>query len=1402
MKTIISILILINTSLFLYGQECCESFRNDGLAHYRAGRYEDAINNYLAALNCPDKESCTDLPRLIKQALDARVYELNKARNESEAATRRAMANDIIYKAQNENDRTTSFRLAELAWRIDPGNPKALAGLVEAAYNRTGPWADNFVMDAPMQGPEGKLVVQNNNISPIVHFANALWADSVFSPGNKYLITKNYSVWDLETGKELFNLESNLNSDKILELLSVNIQAVHFSPNGKFIVVKSFWFDGSEIGNQITCFDTETGNKLYHQIGGGNYSYDVFSGFFPEGNYFFTGPVNEYTANEYTVKIRDAYDWLEESLTLCGHTAPAMDARFAPDGHHLILPYYDGTAKIWEFTDQGWRFDLSPGPSQAPVAPFGNYLEAAAEDFKDIVQKWLYSSGYTLVFERADSLFNGLISDDEKWKATLTDEQTLVISDASTGEKKSPLLGHHGRINSACFGKITDLERKNNPSGASDILGATPIIPVILTASDDHTAVVWNAETGEKIWTLEGHSGPVIAARFINTSGIGRWIATVSEDRTVKIWDTDTRREIWTLGGHKAPVTDVWASNNLDYVMTSAADHTVNVWHMGTGKLLYSFEYPGALPDPVSLPAGGASCFRYSPMGNLLLFPSENNTLKVWKWWAGQESLTLEGHADEITDAAVSIDGNWVVTASRDHTARIWNAQTGQLQSILSGHLDRVNSVCFRDSTILTSSDDQTAIVWNGMNGERLLTLRGHTDKVTDALYSADGKWILTASDDYTAKVWEASTGKEIHTLSGHLRRVNSICFKEMRFPGAFDAPDSLLQGVLTCSDDHTAIVWDVLTGEKLLTLEGHTGGVKDARFFITDQGDANILTISDDHTARIWDASSGLEKHTLRGHTAPLICAEIAAPLNNIIATASEDQTVKIWDTETGQLLHSFSVDSARISSVWFSSYGFYVMAATNDGSAMVWPVRAELGHFGHAGSGFGPDFSLGIIEELHFSPDEKRILSISKNFGEILMKTWDARSEKEIFSMGGNYPFASFSSDGKYLLIITDDFVGEIIELATGKINRTIDECTFLRLSPDGKQIIAGTTNAIRLIDLENEEELFVLQGSPYGSWIQDASFSPSGAYIFLDFGGFFELWEWRDSTKIFASYYLFSFRTSTEFSPSGNYFLISEHKPDPVYLNSTRIKNLKTQKEFDINHAGYATFSPDSKSVLTIMYLSPAAGSTGIKIWNLESEGEILFIPGKFQTARFSPDGRYILTTSQEGYAKVWDAKTGGEILAIAGIFDNEYYDSHAQWSKDSKRILARAADGSIKIYLVSGDELIEEATSRLKMGYFTPGQIKLYDLEATFPYAGLDLAKLVAAGEEEKMRSIAAYYELQGDQISNKETSREYYEKAMQFYKAIVPIAQRYAPETYQMWIGKVEKKLEGLSGHRY
>ena len=64
-------------------------------------------------------------------------------------------------------------------------------------------------------------------------------------------------------------------------------------------------------------------------------------------------------------------------------------------------------------------------------------------------------------------------------------------------------------------------------------------------------------------------------------------------------------------------------------------------------------------------------------------------------------------------------------------------------------------------------------------------------------------------------------------------------------------AGDSWFASVLTASDDRTAKVWNVDTGECMKTLEGHDGRVMSAVF---SADGSLVLTASEDGTCGVWD--------------------------------------------------------------------------------------------------------------------------------------------------------------------------------------------------------------------------------------------------------------------------------------------------------------------------------------------------------------------------------------------------------------------------------------------------------------------------------------------------------------------------------------------------------------------
>ena len=67
----------------------------------------------------------------------------------------------------------------------------------------------------------------------------------------------------------------------------------------------------------------------------------------------------------------------------------------------------------------------------------------------------------------------------------------------------------------------------------------------VVTGSDDKTATIWNAITGQPMRKFNGHSAEVVAASF---SPDGGRIVTSGRDGTARVWEVMSGRELarWT----------------------------------------------------------------------------------------------------------------------------------------------------------------------------------------------------------------------------------------------------------------------------------------------------------------------------------------------------------------------------------------------------------------------------------------------------------------------------------------------------------------------------------------------------------------------------------------------------------------------------------------------------------------------------------------------------------------------------------------------------------------------------------------------------------------------------------------------------------------------------------------
>jgi len=421
--------------------------------------------------------------------------------------------------------------------------------------------------------------------------------------------------------------------------------------------------------------------------------------------------------------------------------------------------------------------------------------------------------------------------------------------------------------------------------------------------------------------TLRGHRGALRGAFF---SPDGKRVLTASDDRTARIWNADGTGAPIVLEGHEAAI--LYASfapgsgSEPTRVLTTSADGTARLWSVknneATSTLLGGAPGGGQGSGAPTVTSGA-----WSPDGTRLVVTSivtkpadpkkpddKPEEVVIVRLHAASDGAILGEHDahEGRVHAAVFLDDTHVLTASEDGTARIWDGATNGRVTKVPGHNAPVlfAAVNREKSIVVTTSRDGKARVFDIGEGAALTrraTLEGHTQEVLHAAISVDGKFVATASADRTARVWNIEKPQkkgEETVLAGHEGPVAFVSFRgsDPRF-------------VATASSDRRGRVFHVDTPDEPLVLEGHTAPVRSIEW--NPAGDRLVTAAFDtsrsasaDHTARIWsaellDRSPRRRARSTAVGEAPSGKFHVAAFAagTSLFAAAFDDSTVELRD-------------------------------------------------------------------------------------------------------------------------------------------------------------------------------------------------------------------------------------------------------------------------------------------------------------------------------------------------------------------------------------------------------------------------------------------------------------------------------------------------------------------------
>jgi len=393
---------------------------------------------------------------------------------------------------------------------------------------------------------------------------------------------------------------------------------------------------------------------------------------------------------------------------------------------------------------------------------------------------------------------------------------------------------------------------------------------------------------------------------------------------------------------------------------------------------------------------------------------------------------------------------------------------------------------------VATGSDDGLAKVWvyePDRNDERAVcqaTLSGHTAGITSISWnphpqddeyklekhSAEEEQLLTSSRDQSLKVWKpyARHGPTHRDLpkpdsrydaedpgqartrvpsTKHTDYINSACWRP-------NGPD-MGKHVLSCSDDHTAAVWDVATGERKFRLKTEGVGHTDAVAMATWSPDGNrVLTCSHDQSCIIWSAKNGhhiklmpsqATKDPVKTHTGPIWSA-LFSPDGHEVVTASRDKTARVWDCNTGQRIVTledpklndasvqsgagFSHNEVVFGATWNPFEPHQILTCSLDGTAKIWDKRDKRK------VSLVLDHHTACVWSASFGNDPggggRMILTCSHDMSALVYDQRLAMPKNTLLGHTGILWQASFSDDDQYVVTCSEDRTARLWNLSTG--------------------------------------------------------------------------------------------------------------------------------------------------------------------------------------------------------------------------------------------------------------------------------------------------------------------------------------------------------------------------------